>query len=160
LRAQSILVKIGLGQAFEGVFTTVPNRGEQEGMSSKSTALIGERSSVGWWVARQDLTDLVDDSVTSGTEGPDDLKLDGGGIEIVVAVVMAGGNGEKSNPFTLEIKTLTDNITWEENVLHWRRMSGSGSRVLEETLTLGCREKKERESVEWDWRVRYERSMA
>jgi hypothetical protein len=48
------------------------------------------------------LTDLVDDSVTSGTKGLDDLKLDRGGIEIVVAVVMTGGDGEKSNPFTLE----------------------------------------------------------
>jgi hypothetical protein len=46
---------------------------------------------------------LVDDSVTSGTEGLDNLKLDRGGIEIVVAVVMASGDGEKSDPFTLEI---------------------------------------------------------
>jgi hypothetical protein len=31
LRAQCVLVKIGLGQAFEGIFTTVPNRGERGG---------------------------------------------------------------------------------------------------------------------------------
>jgi len=46
---------------------------------------------------------LVDDSVTSGTEGLDNLELDRGGIETVVAVVMAGRDGEKSNPFTLKV---------------------------------------------------------
>jgi len=49
------------------------------------------------------LTDLVDDSVTSGTQGLDNLKLDRGGVEIVIAVVMTGRDGEKSNPFTLEV---------------------------------------------------------
>ena len=130
LRAQSVLVEIGLGQAFEGVFTTVPNRVRTGGDVIEVDSADRREFFGRWGAARQDLTDLVDDSVTSGTEGPDDLKLDGRGIEIVVAIVMAGGNREKPSPFALEIKTLTDNITWEENVLHWRRMSGSGSRVL------------------------------
>ena len=39
-----------------------------------------------------------------------------GGIKIIVTVVMTGRNREKSNPFTLEIKALTNNITREENV--------------------------------------------
>jgi hypothetical protein len=137
LRTQSVLVKIGLGQAFEGIFPTVPNWGETGGNVIEVDSADRREIFCRWWATRQDLTDLVDDSVASGTEGPDDLKLDGGGIEIVVPVVMASRNREKPNPFTLEIKTLTDNITWEENVLHWRRMSGSGSRVLGRDIDTG-----------------------
>ena len=111
MRAQSVLVKIGLGQAFEGIFTAVPNRGGTGGDVIEADSADRREIFSRWWAARQDLTDLIDDSVTSGTKGPDDLKLDGGSIEIVVAVVMTGGNREKSNPFTLEIETLTDNIT-------------------------------------------------
>jgi hypothetical protein len=80
---------------------------------------------------------LVDDGVTSGTKGLYNLKLDRGSIEIVVAVVMTGGNREESNPFTLKIEPLADSITWEENVLHGRRMSGNGSRVLEGDIGAG-----------------------
>jgi hypothetical protein len=130
LRAQSVLVKIGLGQAFESVFTTIPNRSGKGGDivkvdSADRREILGRRR-----VPRQDLTDLVDDGVTSGTEGLDNLELDRGCFEIVVAVVMVGGNREEPNPFTLKVQTLADNITWEENVLDWRRMGGSGSRVL------------------------------
>lgn len=125
--AQSVLVKIGLGQAFESIFTTVPGRDGAGGNVIEVDSADRREIFGRWWIPRQDLTDLVDDCVTSGTEGPDNLKLDRGGIEMVVAVVMAGGNGEKSNSFTLEIQTLADGITWEENVLHRRRMSGGGS---------------------------------
>ena len=118
MSAQSILVKIGLGQTFEGIFTTVPHGGGARGEVIEIDGADRREIFGRWRVARQDLTDLVDDSVTSGTESLDDLKLDGGGVEIVVAVVMTGGNGEKPNPFSVKIKTLTDNITREENVLH------------------------------------------
>jgi hypothetical protein len=119
LGAQSILVKISLGQAFEGILTTVLHRGGRGEIIEVDSADRGKIFDL-WWVTRQDLTDLVDDSVTPGTERPDNLELDGGVVEIVVAVVMTGGDGKKPNSFTLEIKTLTDNITWKENVLHRR----------------------------------------
>jgi len=143
LGAQSVLVKIGLGQTFEGIFTTVPHRGGAGGDVVEVDSADWREIFGLWRIARQDLTDLVDDSVTSGTEGLDNLKLDGGGVKIVVAVVMTGGDWEKSNPFTLKIKTLTDNITWEENVLHWRRMYRRGSGVLgRETDTGGVEGRK------------------
>jgi hypothetical protein len=137
LRAQSVLVEIGLGQAFESVFTAVPNRSWTGGDVIKVDGADRREIFGCWLVPRQDLTDLVDDSVTSGAKGLDNLKLDGRGIEIVVAVVMAEGNGEKSNSFTLEVETLTDNITWEENVLDRRGMSGNGPRVLEGDIGAG-----------------------
>ena len=134
---QSILVKIGLGQTFESIFTTVPH-GSGRGGDVIEVYSADRREIFGQWrVAGQDLTDLVDDGVASSTEGLDDLKLDGGSVEIVVAVEMTGGNRKKSNPFTLKIKTLTDNITWEENVLHSRRMSGRGSGVLGRDIDTG-----------------------
>lgn len=117
--AQSVLVKIGLGQALEGILTTVLHRDRRGEIIKVDSADRGKIFDLRW-VTRQDLTDLVNDSVTPGTERLDDLELDGGGIETVVAVVMAGGNGKKPNSFTLEIKTLTDNITWKENVLRRR----------------------------------------
>jgi len=102
LCAQFILVKIGLGQTFKGVFTTVPHGGWAGYVIEVNSA--DQREIFGWWrVARQDLTDLVDNSVTSGAEGPDDLKLDRGGIKIVVTIAMTGGNGEKPDPFALKI---------------------------------------------------------
>ena len=76
LCTQSVLVKICLGQALEGIFSTVPNRsGRGRNVVEIDSADRGEIFYQGW-IARQDLTDLVDDSVTSGTEGLDDLKLD------------------------------------------------------------------------------------
>ena len=111
--AQSILVKIGLGQALEGVLTTVLYRGGRGEVIEVDSVDRGKILGL-WWVTREDLTDLVDNSVAPGTESPDDLELDGGGIEIVVAVEMAGGDGKKSDLFTPEIKTLTDNNTWKD----------------------------------------------
>jgi hypothetical protein len=137
LRAQSFLVKVGLGQTLESVLATIPNRGGTGGDIIKVDGADWWEILGRWRVPRQDLTDLVDDSVTSGTKGPHNLKLDRGGIEIVVAVVMTGGNREKSNSFTLKTQTLTNNITREENVLDWRRMSGNGSRVLEGDIGTG-----------------------
>ena len=94
LGAQSVLVKICLGQTFEGIFTTVPHGGGVGG-DVVEVHSADRREIFGLWrIARQDLTDLVDDSVTSSTESLDNLKLDGGGIKIVVAVVMAGGDWE------------------------------------------------------------------
>ena len=139
--AQSILVKIGLGQALEGILTTVLHRGGRGEIIEIDSADRGKIFGL-WWVTRQDLTDLVDDSVTSGTERLDDFELDGGGVEIVVAVVMTGGNGKKPNSFTLEIKPLTDNITWKENVLHRRRGHGSSPRVLGDRGTGGVKRRK------------------
>jgi hypothetical protein len=76
LRAQSILVKISLGQTFEGVFSTISNWGGRgRKVIEIDSADRGEIFCWGW-VARQDLADLVDDSVTSCTEGLDDFKLD------------------------------------------------------------------------------------
>ena len=130
LRTQRVLIKIGLGQTFKGIFTTIFNRGGRRGnVVEVESADRGEIFGLGW-VARQDLTDLVDDSIASGTEGPDNLKLDRGKVEIVVAVAVAGRDREKLDSFTVERKTLTDNITWEENVLHWSRMSGGGSGLV------------------------------
>ena len=155
LRAQGILVKIGLGQAFECIFTTVLDRGWTGGNVIEVDGANRREIFCHWWVPREDLTDLVDDSVASGTEGLYDLELDGGGIEIVVAVVMAGGNREKPNPFTLEIETLTNNIAWEENVLHWRRMSGSGSRVLKRDISAGSVERRKNRRT-WNGAGRWE----
>lgn len=137
LRAQSVLVKICLGQAFESVFTTVLDRSRTGGDVIEVDGADRREIFCHWRIPRQDLADLVDDSVASGAKGLYNLKLDRGGIKMVVAVVMAGGNREKSNPFTLEIQTLADNVTWEENVLHWRRMNGSGPRVLERDIGAG-----------------------
>ena len=135
---QSILVKIGLGQTFESIFTTVPH-GSGRGGDVIEVYSADRREIFGQWrVAGQDLTDLVDDGVASSTEGLDDLKLDGGSVEIVVAVEMTGGNRKKSNPFTLKIKTLTDNITWEE------------------TLTLVGMSKEERTGLAGGMRAEYE----
>ena len=137
LCAQSVLVKVCLGQAFEGVFTAVSHWGGK-GRDVIEVDSTDRREIFGWgWVPRQDLTDLVDDSIASGTESPDNLKLDRGSIKVVVAVEMAGRNREKANPFTVKIKTLTDDITWEENVLHWRGVTGTGSRVLERDIGTG-----------------------
>lgn len=102
LCAQRVLVKVDLGQTFESVFTTVSHRGGIGDIIEVDRA-DGRESFGRWRIARQDLTDLVDNGITSGTESPDNLKLDRGGIEIVVAVAMTGGNREKPDPFTLEI---------------------------------------------------------
>ena len=100
---QSVLVKVGLGQAFEGIFTAVPGRGGGGGEAVKiDGADRGEIFHIGR-ITRQDLTDLVDNSVTSGTEGLDNLKLERGSIEIIDNVAMTGGNREKANTFTVEI---------------------------------------------------------
>ena len=128
LGTQSVLVKVGLGQTFEGIFTTVPDLGGRVGDVVKvDSADRREIFGLGW-IGRQDLTDLVDDSVTSGTEGLDNLELYRGGIKIVVDVALTRGNREKANPLIMEMETLADNITWEENVLHWNGKSGCGSR--------------------------------
>ena len=66
LRAQSDLVKIGLGQAFEGIFTTVNQGGIGKiiEVDSADRREIPDRR----WVTGQDLADLVNDDVTSGTD--------------------------------------------------------------------------------------------
>jgi hypothetical protein len=103
LGTQSVLVKVGLRQAFEGVFTTIPDLGGRVGDVVKiDSADRREIFGLGW-IGRQDLTDLVDDSVTSGTEGLDDLELYRGGIKIVVDVALTGRNREKANSLIMEI---------------------------------------------------------
>lgn len=76
LCAQSVLVKIGLGEAFEGIFSTVSNRGGRGRNVVESDSTDRREIFCRGWVARQDLTDLVDDGVASGAEGLDNLKLD------------------------------------------------------------------------------------
>jgi hypothetical protein len=96
LRAKSLHVKIGLGETFKGVFTTVLNRRGRRGdvvdVIEIDSADWGEIFDLGW-VAGQDLTDLVDDCITSGTKGPDNFKLDGRGGEIVVPILITCRNG-------------------------------------------------------------------
>ena len=102
LRAQSVLVKICLGQAFEGIFTTVTDRGRRGDVIKIDGADRGQNFGLGW-VTGQYLTDLVNDSVTSSTEGLDDLELDRRSVEIVVTIMVIGGDWEKADPFTVEI---------------------------------------------------------
>jgi hypothetical protein len=138
LSTQSVLVKVDLGQTFKSVFATVLNLGGGEGDvvkvdSADRREIFGLR-----WIARQDLADLVNDSVASGTERLDNLEFDGGGIKIVVDIALTGGNREKADSFTVKIETLADNVAWEENVLHWNRKSGSGSRGVGRGVGTRC----------------------
>ncbi|SRR6266851_1549930 len=114
LLCEVFLIKVGLGEKFDSIFTAILCwRAHIYGLVNLQATTRIHMVILGRRGAGKDLANVVDDGITPCTEFANDLEFPSGILVVYYGRVV----GDEAKDFTLEVKSLANEVSGGENIV-------------------------------------------